>query len=621
MGNSLVSNRDQQFVLFELLDMEKVFATERFADYSRDIFLMMQNEAEKTAVNLILPTYHEGDKEGCTFENGQVKVPHSFHEVYKKHVAGGWLCPHRSPEVGGQGMPMAMMTAYSEFFCAANFAFTMYPGLTNGAAGLIEDFGTEEQKNRYMYKMYAGEWAGTMCLTEPGAGSDVGALKASAKRLPDGSYSITGTKCFISCGDHDLTENIIHPVLARIEGDPPGTSGISIFIVPKYRVNEDGSVGEFNEVVTGNIEHKMGIKASATCTLNFGENGNCIGELLGKEREGLKIMFHMMNHARLEVGMQGLAHASAAYEHALQYAKERIQGAPIWEMNNPAAKAVPIIQHPDIRRKLLSMKAYVEGMRALNYFTAFCMDMTEVTEDKAEKEKWNGYVELLTPVCKAYSSDTGLTVCSLAIDIYGGYGYCSEYPVEQYLRDCRIAPIYEGTNGIQALDLVGRKLAQRKGMNAMNLFGDINATVAEAKKYPDLAKNAAFLEEANNALVELTMHFAGLAKSAGFLLPILNATPYMQLFGDVVLGHFLLKSAGIAQERLNEIYISSGAEDSIAKKRALVHENAEVAFYQGKIASAGFFAVDVLTSVKARCEAIKIGGKIPIEIADECFGS
>ncbi len=620
MGNTLVSNRDQQFVLFELLDMEKVFANERFADYSRDIFLMMQKEAEKTAVNLILPTYHEGDKEGCTFENGKVKVPKAFHEVFKKHVAGGWLCPHRSPEVGGQGMPIAMMTAYSEFFCAANFAFTMYPGLTNGAAGLIDEFGTEEQKNRYMYKMYAGEWAGTMCLTEPGAGSDVGALKTQAKRLPDGSYSITGTKCFISCGDHDLTENIIHPVLARIEGDPPGTSGISIFLVPKYRVNEDGSVGEFNDVVTGNIEHKMGIKASATCTLNFGENGNCIGELLGKEREGLKIMFHMMNHARLEVGMQGLAHSSAAYEHALQYAKERIQSAPIWEMKNPDAKAVPIIQHPDIRRKLLIMKAYVEGMRALNYFTAFCMDMAEVAEDKAEREKWNGYVELLTPVCKAYSSDNGLTVCSMAIDIYGGYGYCSEYPVEQYLRDCRIAPIYEGTNGIQALDLVGRKLAQRKGMNAMNLFGDINATVAEAKKHPELAKTAGFLEEANNALVELTMHFAGLAKGAGFLLPILNATPYMQLFGDVVLGHFLLKSAAIASARLQDIHREAGAEDSIAMKRALIHENAEAAFYQGKVASAAFFAVDVLTTVKARCEAIKIGGKIPIEIADECFG-
>ncbi len=620
MGNSLVSNRDQQFVLLELLGMERLFATERFGDFSRDDFLMMQKEAEKVAVNVLLPTYHEADKEGCTFEGGKVKVPACFHEIFKKQIEGGWFCAHRSPEVGGQGMPISMVTAYSEFFCAANFAFTMYLGLTNGAAGLIEDFGTEDQKNRYMYKMYAAEWTGTMCLTEPGAGSDVGATKTTAKRLPDGTYSLTGTKSFISCGDHDLTRNIIHAVLARIEGDPPGTSGISLFIVPKYRVNDKGAVGEFNDVVTGNIEHKMGIKASSTCTLNFGDNGNCIGELLGKEREGMKIMFHMMNHARLEVGMQGLSHASAAYEHALQYARERIQSVPVWEMKNPAAKAVPIIQHPDIRRKLLTMKAYVEGLRALNYFTAFCMDMALVSEDRQEKERWNGFVELLTPVCKAYSSEKGLDVCSLAIDIYGGYGYCTEYPVEQYLRDCRIAPIYEGTNGIQALDLVGRKLSQRKGANVMNLFGEVAATIALAKNTADLDKYAPFLEEANNALIDLTMYFAEMGKSAGFLIPILNASPYLELFGDVVIGHLLLKSAGIASARLTEIYGVAGAEDSVARKRALVHENPEVAFYQGKFASAQFFAVDVLTSVKARCEAIKIGGKIPIEIAEESFG-
>ncbi len=285
--------------------------------------------------------------------------------------------PLQSPEVGGQGMPVIMATANLEHCYAANFAFLMYPGLTHGAAGLIEHFGTEELKNKYMYKMFAGQWTGTMCLTEPGAGSDVGALKTTAKRLPDGTFSITGTKCFISCGDHDLAENIIHPVLARIEGDPPGTGGISIFIVPKYRVNADGSLGGTNDVQTGNIEHKMGIKGSATCTLNFGDEGKCIGELLGKEREGMRIMFHMMNEARLEVGMQGLGHASAALEHAIAYAKERIQSAPVWEMKNPDAKAVPIIQHPDVRRDLLWMKAHVEGIRAMNYFAAYCMDMAK----------------------------------------------------------------------------------------------------------------------------------------------------------------------------------------------------------------------------------------------------
>lgn len=621
MGNSLVSMRDQQFVLFEQLNMEKLFASEVFSGFSKDDALMMQKEAEKMAVNEILPTYAEGDKAGCELKNGKVHVPSCFKSPYKKFVEGGWLCSMRSPDVGGQGIPILLATAYSELFDAANFAFMMYPGLTNGAGGLIEKFGTEEQKNKYMYKMYSGEWTGTMCLTEPNAGSDVGALRTSAKRLPDGTFSITGTKCFISCGDHDLVDNIVHPVLARIEGDPSGTEGISIFIVPKYRVKDDGSIGEFNDVKTGNVEHKMGIKASATCTLNFGDEGKCIGELLGKERQGMRIMFNMMNEARLEVGMQSLAHASAAYEHAVQYAKERIQSTPVWDMKNPDAKAVAIIQHPDIRRKLLLMKAYVEGIRALNYFAAFCMDMERVEEKAEGKERWQGFVELLTPVCKAYSSDTAVKVCSMAIDVYGGYGYCSEYPVEQYLRDCRIAPIYEGTNGIQSLDLVGRKLAQRKGMNTMNMFGEIGVTIAKAKSIEGMKKEAVCLEDANNALVDLTLHFAQLGKSAGFLLPILNASPYLELFGDVIIGHFLLQAAAIAEEKLQAIYKAKGAEESKGKQRALVHQDAEVAFYTGKISAARFFAVNVLPTVKARCEAIKAGDRTPIEMADESFAS
>ena len=314
-----------------------------------------------------------------------------------------------------------------------------------------------------MYKLYSGEWAGTMCLTEPGAGSDVGALKTTAKRLPDGTFSITGTKCFISSGDHNLTENIVHPVLARIEGDPPGTKGISIFIVPKYRVNDDGSLGEFNDVNTGGIEHKMGIKGSATAVLNFGEEGKCIGELLGNEREGMKIMFQMMNEARLGTGMQGLDTGSAAYEHAVQYARERIQGTAIWEGKNPDAKPVTIINHPDVRRKLLWMKAHVEGIRAMNYFVAYCMDRSKVAATAEEKENWEGFLDLMTPVCKAYSSDKGVQICSLAMDVYGGYGYCSEYPIEQYYRDVKIATIYEGTNGIQALDLVGPETRPAEG--------------------------------------------------------------------------------------------------------------------------------------------------------------
>ena len=617
MSNLLVNQRDQEFLLFEQLGIEKLFKTETFKDFSKDDALMMIKEAEKMALNEILPTYAVGDKEGCTLKDGKVTVPKCFQQPYKKYCEGGWLCPTEPVDVGGQGMPVSMATAALEHCYAANFAFLMYPGLTHGAAALILKFGTDEQKEKYMLKMFAGQWTGTMCLTEPGAGSDVGALKTTAKRLPDGTFSITGTKCFISCGDHDLAENIIHPVLARIEGDPPGTSGISIFIVPKYRVNKDGSVGALNDVHTGNIEHKMGIKGSATCTLNFGDEGKCIGELLGKEREGLKVMFHMMNEARLEVGMQGLGHASAALEHSIQYAKERIQSALVWEMKLPDAKAVPIIQHPDVRRDLLWMKAHVEGIRAMNYFAAYCMDMARAFP--AEKDKWQGFVELLTPVCKAYSSDKAMEICSKAIDVYGGYGYCQEYPVEQYMRDCKIATLYEGTNGIQALDLVGRKLGQKKGMNVMNMFGEIGATIAKAKGIDELKPYAARLEEAYNALVDMTMTLAQLGKSSGFIIPILNASLYLDIFGDVLLGHFLLQSAALASEKLKAIYAEKGVQDSKGKKRALVHQNADVAFYEGKVACAKYFAVEILCTVKARCEAIKSEEKIPVEMADESF--
>ncbi|NPU84067.1 MAG: acyl-CoA dehydrogenase [Syntrophaceae bacterium] len=619
MGNSLVNMRDQQFVLFEQLGIDKLFASEKFKDFSSDDILMMLNEAEKMAVTNILPTYVESDKQGCHLKDGKVTTPAPFKDAFKKFVEGGWLCPTKSPDVGGQGLPISVATAMTELFASANIAFLMYSGLTFGAAGLIERFGTEEQKKKYIYKMFAGEWCGTMCLTEPGAGSDVGALKTSARRNPDGTFSITGTKCFISAGDHDLASNIVHPVLARIEGDPPGTRGISIFIVPKIRVNADGSLGEPNDVNTGNVEHKMGLKGNATCTLNFGEDGKCIGELLGREREGMRVMFHMMNEARLEVGMQGLGHASAALEHAVQYAKERIQSTPVWEMKNPDAKAVAIIEHPDVRRDLLWMKAYVEGLRMMNYFTACCMDRAEVAGTDAEKEKWQGFVELLTPICKAYSSDRGFEVCGKAIDVYGGYGYCQEYPVEQYLRDCKIASIYEGTNGIQSLDLVGRKLGMRKGANMMNMLGEMGATVAAAKASEDLKAYAGRLEEAVGALMDLTMTFASLGKSGSFLIPILYASPFLDIMGDVLMGHFLLQAASIAEEKLKAIYAEAGAEKSKGRQRALVRENRDVAFYTGKIASAKFFASEILPTIKGRCEAIKIGDKIALEIADESF--
>jgi len=330
-------------------------------------------------------------------------------------------------------------------------------------------------------------------------------------------------------------------------------------------------------------------------------------------------MFQMMNSSRLEVGMQGLGHVTAAYEHAVQYAKERIQGVPVWEMKNPGAKAVPIIQHPDIRRKLLWMKSHVEGIRALLYFTWFCIDMAAISKSENEREKWHGLVELLTPICKAYSSEKAQLVCSYAIDVYGGYGYCSDYPVEQYFRDCKIASIYEGTNGIQALDLVGRKLGQRKGADVMNLFAEINATIMKAKQIEEIKRHVKYLEEAYNALIDLTMHFAQVGKSAGFLIPVLNATPYLEIFGDVIIGHFLMQAACIADGKLNAIYMERGVGESKAKKRALIHEDPEIAFYDGKVASIKFFTLEVLSTIKAKCEAIKFGERVPIEMAEESF--
>jgi hypothetical protein len=618
MSNLLVNTRDQQFVLFEQLGIEKLFESEAFKDFSKDDLLMILNEAEKLAVNVIAPTLKEGDEEGCHLKDGVVSAPKCYREPYKKYCEGGWINPMDSPDVGGQGIPASVGFATLELFGAANYAFCMYPGLTHGAAGLIHSYGTDAQKEKYMHRLFSGEFTGTMCLTEPGAGSDVGALRTSAKRLPDGTYQITGTKCFISAGDHDLTPNIIHPVLARIEGDPPGTKGISIFIVPKYRVNDDGSQGEFNDVITGNIEHKMGIKGNATATLNFGEEGKCIGELLGNERDGIKIMFQMMNEARLGTGMQGLDLGSAAYEHAVAYAKERVQGIPIWDMQNPNAKAVTIINHPDVRKKLLWMKSHVEGLRSMCYFTAYCMDMSKVATTEAEKAKWEGFLDLMTPVVKAYTTDKGLLICSLAMDVYGGYGYCSEYPVEQYLRDEKIATIYEGTNGIQALDLVGRKLGQKKGANVMNLAGLIQANYSKMKANPELGRAASILEEAANACLELTMFFAQAGKAGDFLLPVLNACKFLELFGDVIVGHFLLDAGGVAYEKLEAIYEAKGAT-SIGKKKALQRADQDAAFYSGRIASAKYFANEILTTVKARCEAIKEGDKSPLEIVDEAF--
>ncbi len=619
MGNGLVNVRDQKFILFEQIGIDKLFNSEKYGDYTLDDANLMLGEAEKLAVNVMAPTYAEGDSEGCTFVDGKVKAPACFHDAYQKICEAGWNCAARDPEVGGQGMPFLLFTACAELFNAANYPLMMYPGLTCGAGALIEKFGTDKQRRKYMEKMYSGEFGGTMGLTESGAGSDVGALRTKAVKQVDGTYLISGTKIFISSGDHDLTVNNIHAVLARIEGDPVGTDGISIFIVPKIMVNDDGTLGEPNDVITGNIEHKMGIKGSATCTLNFGEEERCYGELLGGERQGMAIMFNMMNEARLEVGIQGLGVATAAFEHARDYARERIQSRAIWDMTNPDAKAVTIIEHPDIRRTLLWMKAYVEGLRALNYYVAFAFDQAEISTDAADKKKWIGVAELLTPVCKAFSTDKSMEICSYAIDIYGGYGYCSEYPVEQYLRDAKITTIYEGTNGIQALDLVARKLAQSRGENLKFMFAEIAKTAAAAGADPELQLLGASLGKAAQAVGGVTLQFKDWAAGSGLILAILNARPFLEILGDLLVGWQLIQGAQVATAALQKIYAAAGAE-SQSERRAFARNNAEAAFYEGKIASAGYFASTILPTIKGRCLGIQAGDRTPVEMLDASFG-
>jgi alkylation response protein AidB-like acyl-CoA dehydrogenase len=616
MANLLVDERDVKFILYEQLNIEELCESERYAEFSREMFDMVLDAAQKLAEKEIAPTNREGDILGVVYDNGTVKVPESFHNAYRLFCEGGWAALPIDQEHGGQGFPNTMYAASTELFIAANQAFMMYPGLTVGAARLIEIYGNEEQRRMYMDKMYAGEWCGTMCLTEPQAGSDVGALRTRAARRPDGTYSISGNKIFISAGEHDLAENIIHMVLARVDGAPAGTKGISIFIVPKYRL-ENGELVD-NDVFCMATEKKMGIHASATAALNFGEKDNCIGYLLGEENQGMKIMFNMMNEARLSVGMQGLANASASYMYALRYAKERFQGPEITTMKDPTAPRVPIIQHPDVRRMLMWMKSVTEGIRALLYYAHYCEDRILVAKTQEEKDKYQGFLDILIPVCKAWSSDMGFRVTEFAIQVHGGYGYCKEYPVEQFMRDSKIASIYEGTNGIQALDLVGRKLGYHQGALFKSIVAETGNLLKTAKKNYRLKDIVEPFDEARKQLIEVTRYFGLKSITEDFMTPILYATPYLELFGDVAVGFMLLWQAVIADRRLNELYEDAKA-DTPEKKAELLKTNRSAAFYRGKVASAQFFANTTLSLAKGKARAIMSGERSAIDLPEESF--
>jgi alkylation response protein AidB-like acyl-CoA dehydrogenase len=604
MAQFIADRKDVDFVLHEQLNVADLSKHEKYAEFNKKTIDLIISEARNLAVKELLPIQIDGDREGARFEGGNVTVPESFHKAWDLFKEGEWVALSDDPQWGGQGMPASLSLAANDYFIGANFAFMMYPGLTHGAGRLVQTFGTQKQKDLFLKKMFTGEWTGTMLLTEPEAGSDVGALTTSAVKNDDGTYSITGNKIFISSGEHDMAENIIHPVLARIEGAPEGTKGISLFLVPKIWVNDDGSLGEPNDVVCTGVEEKMGIHGNATCSLSLGSKGNCRGTLLGEENKGMRAMFQMMNEARLLVGLQGLACASSAYTYAVNYARERVQGRHLLKAEEKDAPSVSIIEHPDIRRMLLTMKAYVEGMRSLLYYIGNCEDHLRTCDKEADKAKHQGLIDLLIPIAKGYVTDKAFEVCSLGVQVYGGYGYIKEYPMEQLLRDCRITQIYEGTNGIQAMDLLARKLGMNQGKPVMDLLGEIQQTLAAAKKISNLEHIAGSVEEAVNKLGEVMMHIGQAALSIDTRMnAFAHAYPFMEVSGDVVFAWLLLWRATLAAQNL----------ENGAKKK-------DLAFYEGQIKSAEFFANSILPVSLGKMNVILAANTTVVDISADAFG-
>ncbi len=603
--------RDLKFQLFEWLPTAQLFEHERFSQWAVGDVEMVLEEAYKLAKEQLDPANRDGDRVGARFDKGKVYVPPSFHPVYQKIREGGWIGCINNPEYGGMGLPHTVGTAINELFFGSNMSLFLTVLLTRGAAYMIEKFGTDEMRALFCERMYSGEWAGTMCLTEPQAGSDVGASKCRAVKQPNGRYLISGEKIFITSGEQDLTENIIHLVLARTPDAPPGTGGLSLFIIPKIRVNPDGSLGEPNDVVCSNIEHKMGIHGSPTCSLVFGGNDRCEGFLLGQELEGIKLMFNMMNAARIEVGLQGEAIASAAHQAALEYAKTRLQGRHFSKLKDHEAPQVPIIEHPDVRRMLFTSQAYVQAMRALLMQTSYYIDMVETSQGE-DKERYQSYVEVLTPICKAWASDWGFRVTEWCLQVYGGYGYTEEYPASQSLRDAKIASIYEGTNGIQALDFVARKLPMKGGKPIRDLLGRAEGTFKKLKDDRELMEPAWMLGAALKQIEDISK---GLTKRPdAAMVVMLNSVPLLDMVGTVLGAHFLLEQAIVAREKLQAILTEKGVSASDKEAyRALLADNPDAAFYHNKVQAAIHFAYRALPSVTAEAVAIRAGEMGPME--------
>lgn len=594
--------RDYKFLFFEQFHLEEILGKGALKDWGTEEVEMVMSETYKWATDITGPLNQSGDAQGCVLTDGDIKTPDGFKEAWKSLYEAGWRGLGVPEELGGQGGPKTLAIAANEIMTGANTSFNMYPGLTQGAAEVIEKFGTPEQVKTYCKKLFTGVWSGTMCLTEAHAGSDVGASTTKATKLDDGRYKIEGTKIFISCGQHDLTDNIIHMVLARTEGAPAGTKGLSLFIVPRENLDGSGT----NNVVCASIEHKMGINASSTCVLNFGEGGDCVGELVGeKEQVGMKQMFLLMNFSRIGVGTQGLGVASAAYFNALEYAKERLQGASAENFKDATAPRVPIIEHADVRRMLLDMKSRTEGIRALLMKLAVHADKEELAEDEDTKAYHKGQLDLLVPLVKAYGSDQAFSIASTAIQVYGGAGFLRDHPVEQHCRDAKIFSIYEGTNHIQALDLVGRQLGKKGGSNFQTYLKDISTFVAKNADNEKLGFAIKELGEAAQSLGATAMRFLGWFQGGKPQLVPLNANKFLEMMSVTTVAWLLLEQGIIAEAKLAE----------------LAEGDAERNFYLGKRYSSLYFANLELGRVVAGAKHIAEENQSALLIPDEAFAT
>ena len=573
--------KDMSFILHNVLNVNNEDIA-GYSDLEPDFVSAILNESAKIAENVLAPLNAVGDKEGCRLENGVVRTPTGFKNAFEQMKEGGWTGLDCDPDYGGQGMPFILANAVTEMFSSANMAFSMYQGLTHGAYSAIHAHGSVAQKAQYLPKMVSCEWTGTMNLTEPHCGTDLGLMRTKAIPQEGGSYKITGQKIFISAGEHDLAENIIHLVLAKIEGAPAGIKGVSLFIVPKFMVNDDGSLGQRNSLSVGKIEEKMGIHGNSTCVMNYDE---ATGFLVGDEHKGMRAMFTMMNEARLGVGVQGYAQAEVAYQNALDYAKDRLQGRDITGTKNPNGPADPLIVHPDVRRNLLDQKSFVEGARAFSLWGAYLIDRAHRNKDKDA----DGLVSLLTPVIKGFLTDKGFDLCIQAQQIYGGHGYIEEWGMSQFARDARIAMIYEGANGVQALDLVGRKLAQDGGKYVLAFFGLVKSFVSETKGQNE-AFDRGFLDPLKKASKDLqgaaTYFMQNGMKNPNHALA--GSYDFMHLFGHVCLGLVWSKMAKAAHDALE-----NGTDDA--------------AFYETKLETGRYYMARHLPATGMHLARIETG--------------